>query len=746
MFCKRLNGKCQFVSIFTVLLLVSCTSEGGQQAKTVKLPVMIQSMNAMAKRLFADRSNDFVFKTISSDKGKDVFEIETLDKKVVVRGNNGISMARGLNWYLKYYCHHNVSWRDTRVFLKQTLPVVSQKVRKSSWARDRYFLNYVTFGYSMPWWNFDQWEMFIDWMALNGINMPLSVTGQEAVWQSVYQKMGMTDAEIANFFTGPPYLPFSWMGCLDSFGGPLPKGWVKSHEKLQLNILKRQRELGMKPVLQSFTGHIPAALLKKHSSAKSQMIHWGDWETHLLDPYDPLFAKIASLYMKEQTKLYGTDHLYAADAFIEMKLPSGELDYVKGLSKAIYNGMAQEDPNAVWVFQSWPFMLQANYWTEDRVKTFLDAIDDDAMLIIDLWCEQTPLWSRKNTKAFHGKPWMWCNVQSFGNKTYMGGDLDGIFKNLQDIVDNPEKNNLTGVGFANEGLDWNAIIYDLMYELPWAGAHLDQKEWVKKYIKAEYGQSNKGAEKAWDILQETVYKKAIWPIFNPVISMKPTLENKHGMPFRGKVRLADAWRLLQEESATLGSVEGYRFDLVNLARQTLTNHAYNLYNNVQEAYKTKDLKKFDIATKAYIDIMNDMDQLLASRKDYLLGVWLEDAKRWGETKTEKNKLEWNARRILTIWSEKKYVNDYAFKEWAGLLSDYYAVRWQKYFDKARMALQQNKEIDHEAVLTEIRVWEEKWVDSHNTYPTKPKGDCIKLSKKFLNKYFPRLEVVKTDGK
>ncbi|GAG47398.1 unnamed protein product, partial [marine sediment metagenome] len=72
----------------------------------------------------------------------------------------------------------------------------------------------------MAWYDWSQWERLIDWMALNGINMPLSVTGQEAVWQAVCKRLGMSDGQIDEFLAGPPYLPFQWMGCLDGWGGP----------------------------------------------------------------------------------------------------------------------------------------------------------------------------------------------------------------------------------------------------------------------------------------------------------------------------------------------------------------------------------------------------------------------------------------------------------------------------------------------------------------------------------------------
>ena len=40
---------------------------------------------------------------------------------------------------------------------------------RSKRVKNRFFLNYCTYGYTMPWWKWGEWEHFIDWMALNGI-------------------------------------------------------------------------------------------------------------------------------------------------------------------------------------------------------------------------------------------------------------------------------------------------------------------------------------------------------------------------------------------------------------------------------------------------------------------------------------------------------------------------------------------------------------------------------------------------
>ncbi len=326
--------------------------------------VAIKAVEGLLDRLFPEspQTEAFVFVQIPQDGAQDCFEIETRAGQVIIGGNDAISMATGLNWYLKYYCHCHVSFRGRQLNLPISLPTVPAKVRRTAWARHRYFLNYCCFGYSLPFWDFEQWEQLIDWMALNGINAPLSVTGQEAVWQAVCRQLGMTDEQIAEFLAGPPFLPFQWMGCLDGWGGPLPKTWIARHEALGRRILTRQRALGMTPIVQGFTGHVPAPVAQQAQGATAYEVEWLEWKTHLMDPLSPKFAEIARLWMTEQQRRFGSDHLYAADCFIEMVPPRGDLDYLRDLSRAIYSGMASSDPEAVWVLRGWAFMCKRDVW------------------------------------------------------------------------------------------------------------------------------------------------------------------------------------------------------------------------------------------------------------------------------------------------------------------------------------------------------------------------------------------------
>jgi alpha-N-acetylglucosaminidase len=681
----------------------------------------------LLQRLLPQHVDRFEFEVLPTEYGRDVFEIESRGERVVIRGNTGVSMATGLNWYLNHFCHCHVSLHGRQLNLPDPLPAVTPKVRQVTWTQHRYFLNYCCFGYSLPWWDWDQWQELIDWMALHGVNLPLAVTGQEAVWQAVCQRLGMSDAEIAAFLAGPPFLPFQWMGCLDGWGGPLPPSWIPRHEELQNKILARQRELGMTPVLQGFTGHVPAAVAAKFPDAKLHRIKWIEWQTHLLDPLDPLFARVAQLFLDEQTKRFGTDHLYAADTFIEMTPPSGELEYLDRLSRAIYQGMIDSDPEAVWVLQGWAFMFNRSFWTQPRIKAFLDAVPNERMAVLDLFCESRPMWNE--TEAFFGKPWLWCNIQNFGNTVFLGGPLNKIAGDLPAARRDPNSGQLVGLGFVNEGLGYDPAVLDLMFEMAWRDDSVAVETWLEQYVQHRYGRAHAGAARAWQALASTAYGGPASA--RSIIDRMPTLGGGSG---HSNPQLAEAWRSLLEAANDLGGVDTYRYDLVNVARQALSGHASVLHRQAVKAWQAKDAPAFDLAAQRFLDLLQELDELLATRGEFLLGRCLEDAKRWGTDDAERARLEWNARRVLTLWGEGPAIDDYARKEWSGMIAGYYRPRWQRLFGELSACLKENRPFDEPAFQTALRPWMAQWSDGRETYPAVPQGDSVAVAQRLWDKY------------
>jgi alpha-N-acetylglucosaminidase len=693
-----------------------------------------EAVAGLARRVVGQAADGFRFEQIAAEQGADVFELASEGGQVVVRGDSALSMAVGLNWYLKHVAHCHVSLNGRQVALPRPLPLVPEAVRRSAWAPARYFLNYCAFGYSLPWWDWPEWEGFIDWMALQGINQPLSVTGQEAVWQAVGRRFGLTESDLDAYLAGPPYLPFQWMGCLDGHGGPLPANWPARRAALQQKIVARERELGMRPVLQGFTGHVPEALLKKFPTAKAQHIRWIEWNTWMLDPTDPLFPQIGAAFLEEQAKLFGTDHLYAADSFIEMKPPSGDLQYLAKLGRAIYEGMAETDPQAVWLLQGWTFFHGRSFWSNDRIKAFLDAVPNEGMQILDLFCEKTPVWNQ--TEGFFGKPWVWSFVYNFGNNTVLGGS--GPLARVNDLPAvraHAHGQNLRGVGLVVEGLGHNPPVYDLMFEQGWQTGVVDQAAWMRTFSHYRYGHENADAAAAWDILLREIYTGHRNTESRTIVTSYPGLDRRFGRNPAGA--LAKAWQRLIQAGAQVGGTETYQHDLVNVGRQYLAEQAGTRYDQAVAAQRAGDAARFRSATQAFLATLGDLDHLLAADRHFLLGRWLADAKRWGETDAERAKMEWNARRVLTLWGQGTPLRDYAWKEWAGLVDGFYAKRWELFFRRQAEALDAGQPFDQTACHAELLRFENAWSAGRESYAATPQGDPLAIARRLYAKYAPQ---------
>ena len=449
----------------------------------VATPATADPIRGLVSRIVPAYQKHLVFEKIPSQAGSDVFELETINGNTVIRGNSFNSMAVGLNHYLKYYCLTSVSWySDDPVEVPEIMPVVNEKIRKSARVKNRFFLNYCTFSYTMPWWKWKDWERCIDWMALNGVTMPLSITGQEAIWYKVWRKLGLSDQQIRSYFTGPAYLPFHRMGIIDKWNGPLPWSWINNQVELQKKIVARERELGMTPVLPAFSGHIPKSILTKFPDAKVKDVgQWGgfdiEYRGYFLDPMDPLFDKIQKVFLSEQAKEFGTDHVYELILSMNWYLQAGNPIPAK-VSETIYASMKRADPAAIWVQMTWLFYFKRKDWTDPRIKAYIEAVPKNKMILLDYFCENTEVW--KFTNKFYDQPYIWCYLGNFGGNTMLCGDLKEVEKRMENTFVNGG-NNLTGIGSTLEALDVNSLMYEYVFEKAWADGPTDVDRWIRKW-------------------------------------------------------------------------------------------------------------------------------------------------------------------------------------------------------------------------------------------------------------------------
>jgi len=722
--------------IFAAILFILTSNQGWSQD-------YLASSNNLIQRVLPKLHGSFITEGIASKNGMDVFEIESKNKKVVLRGSSGVALASAFYYYLTEYAHCQITWNGTNLNVPKNLPEVTRKIRKETPYEYRYYLNYCTFNYSMSWWDWERWEKEIDWMALHGINMPLAITGEEYTWYLLYKEMGFSDEELKSFFTGPAYFSWFWMGNIDGWGGPLPVTWMKSHFELQKKILQRQRSLGMKPVLPAFTGHVPAAFKNKFPNAKLKATNWtnGFADTYILDSEDPMFAMIGKKFLQKQTEMLGTDHLYSADTFNENEPPSAEPEFLSKLSARIYDGMSAADPKAVWVMQGWLFYSDRKFWKEAQTEALLKAVPNDKMILLDLATEIEPVWKR--TAGFYGKPWIWNMLHNFGGNTNLFGRMDVVATAPAQALNDPKSGKMKGIGLTMEGIEQNPVLYELMMENTWRTTPIDLNTWLPKFVFNRYGNKNPHALKAWEILRKTVYtvpeNKYIRDGAESIIQARPTFDSltrwaKTTLNYEER-DLLPAWDEFIKAAPTCKQSDGFQYDIVDVTRQVMANYALSVQRKVVDAYKKKDSKRFQTESQNFIQLITDMDKLLATRKDFLLGPWVSEARKWGTNAEEKALYEMNAKDLITLWGDAKNpLNEYACRQWSGLLNDFYKPRWELFFNHAAKSLNEGTNLDLKKFNDEVSEWEWKWVNQRKDYPVQPVGNPVSTSVEMYQKY------------
>jgi alpha-N-acetylglucosaminidase len=713
--------------------------------QSVVAQLNVPASYALIKRTVPQYAASFIVEPLQAQSGKDVFEIESNRNKIVLRGNTGVAVASALYYYLTEYCHCQITWNGTHLNLPKQLPFVKEKVHKQTPYQYRYYLNYCTFNYSMSWWNWERWQKEIDWMALHGINMPLAITGEEYTWYVMYKELGFSDDDLKGFFCGPSYFAWFWMGNLDGWGGPLPLRWMQTHNELEQKILKRERELGMKPVLPAFTGHVPAAFKKKFPNAKLKTTNWNNGfpDTYILDAEDPEFAAMGQRFLQTQTKLFGTDHLYSADTFNENEPPSGEPSFLSKLSAQVYEGMHEADTAAIWVMQGWLFYSDRKFWRAPQIEALLRAVPDDKMILLDLAAEIEPVWKR--TGAFYGKPWIWNMLNNFGGNINLFGRMDGVAGGPALALNDTASKRMRGIGLTMEGIEQNPVIYELMMQNTWQTQPISVEQWLGKYVQNRYGAANDSLVKAWQILRSTVYNgKEIRDGAESIITGRPTFDSATVWT-RTKLNyvpkdLLPAWDLFIQAASTGIRTDGFQFDLVDLTRQVLANYALPLQKQWVNASRAKDLAAFRIGSQQFLQLIEDMDALLATRNEFLLGRWIESARSCGSTAGEKALYERNARDLITLWGDANSpLHEYANRQWSGLLSDFYKQRWKQFFALLEHALQTHTEPDLKMFEQNIRKWEWQWVNAQKAFPTKTMGNSISKVREMYRKYRNNIE-------
>lgn len=679
---------------------------------------------------------------IEADEGRDVWEVEGVNQQLVLRGNNAISLALAYNYYLREHLKLNISWCGDRITLPQSIPLPRYKHREIVVQKWRTYFNYCTFNYTASWWDWERWEREIDFMALNGINMPLSVVGVEAVWYEVLLKMGMTDEEARGFLVGPAFLAWQWMTNIESYCGPLPKSWITKRLELGRKILKRQKEWGMAPIGQGFSGFVPRLLMDKFPNANiAKEESWCSFEgTAQLDPLDPLFERIGNVFLETQRDLLGEYQFYAADPFHEGEPPFDTKVYLNGVGEAIYKLFNTFNDQSVWVMQAWSIR-----------EEIVSVVPKDRLIILDLNGQTAAC-----KDYFWGYPFVTGKLHNFGGRINLHGDMANTANNEFRMI-KEKAPHVCGTGLFMESIMQNPIYYDLALEMMTKDKVVSLEDWVKAYVRRRYGLSNAKLEAAWCHLQKTIYQPGTDGVEkSSIVCARPAIEVKKSGPNDGFEIHYDNKELLKGIQLLVAEVEdvclsdGFAYDIVDLTRQLLSNHGQRLHQEMKQAFYSREIKQLQQAKERFLGLLADLDELLGTRKEFSFEKWITDARRWGDTEEEKNLYDKNASMLVTLWGpeEGASIFDYAWKEWSGLIAGYYSMRWQKFYEMIEDVLQKDliycekdlpqvyerETLKANAFYEALYEKECEWINTPKVFVSHQHQDELSIVKRLLEKY------------
>lgn len=724
--------------------------------------------------------------TITGD-GTQQFTIASDGKQVSVSGSDPIAVATGINWYLQHYAGIDISWNSPTATLPRHLPACAPQTHTASvdW---RYYLNFCTYSYSMSFWEWERWERELDWMALHGINMPLAITGMECVWREVLMHTyGYTAAEVNTFVCGSAYYGWFFMNNLTAWGGPQPDSWYQQQLALGRRIFRRMTDFGMSPVIPGYVGMIPKDFLTQAEPSSiagwtaSDITNGGLW-CSFTRPYfvnnTARLKEFATHYYAAFQRLYGdvcATHLYAIDPFHEGGIPSG-VSNAQASVAAMWEALTTFDADAVWV---------AQHWQDNPTPIVTHTIPHGRLIILDLHGDQyadTECSGHHTTASGTPHHWVWGQVSNFGGNVGLFGRMDRLIQSFYAARNTRSANGLVGIGALPEGIENNPMLYDLLYALPWTTTDYNRHTWLRDYVHIRYGV--KPGSHAYNTLL------AVWTqladIYNcpnnnqqgtteSVFLMRPSLTPgtvsswANSTWYWDTAKLRQALAQMLSVSKAMRHNDNYRYDLVEITRQCLAGRGKEMLEQIKEEKeeaaakgetgnkavdivravdeeevmdkaKTKNqlkgthaplLGRRDGGEASFLQLILDQDRLLGTRAELRLGRWTEAARALGNSVTEKNLYEHNARMLLTTWGDRLQcenggLHDYANREWQGLLSAYYYPRWKAFFQNGCTP--------------------QPWFDqfewpfaqgispAYGTFTPQPEGDEIATAKELFRKY------------
>ncbi|MGW8763432.1 alpha-N-acetylglucosaminidase [Streptomyces sp. NPDC055815] len=727
---SRLIRRCRDTFLVVALAAVTAAAPGvpaRQGSASAAAPAFDTGpARAALERLLPSRAAQFTLIPVEEPASGDSFSVSGSAGAIQVRGTSPATLLTGVGWYLERVAGVDIGWPGDSVGrLPATLPAVPDTITRSATVPHRYALNDTDEGYSGAYRDFTSYQRDIDLMALHGVNEVFVPTGAEYPYYRALQGFGYDAAELRAWIPGPAHQAWWLLQNMSGFGGPVSERLIEARATLGARIAEHLRSLGMTPVLPGFFGTVPPGFADRNPGAVT--VPQGKWvgfaRPDWLDPTGPVFGELAAAYYRVQRHRFGDTTLFKMDLLHEGGTP-GPVDVARAAG-AVQEALDTAHPGATWVMLG---------WQNNPSAALLSGVDRSRLLIVDGLSDRYEGLDRD--AQWGGTAYAFGSIANFGGHTSMGANT-GVWVDRFRTWRAKSDSALSGIAYLPEGTGGNPAAFDLFTELAWEPDPVDHRAWFAAYAARRYGGADPHAAAAWEQLRLGPYSGTSGTWSEPQDSLftaRPSLTASKAARWSPTAMRYDpgtverALSELLQVAPELRTSDAYRFDVVDVARQALTNRGRALLPRVKAAYDAKDLEGFRALVREWNAGEELLGRLVASDRRFLIGPWLADARSWGADADEKDRLEYDARSILTTWadrgpSENGGLHDYANREWAGLVQDVYAPRWAAYFASLDTALVRGTA----PVAIDWFARDDAWARGRQAYPTVPAGDPVTLA-------------------
>lgn len=282
-----------------------------------------------------------------------------------------------------------------------------------------------------------------------------------------------------------------------------------------------------------------------------------------------------------------------------------------------------------------------------------------------------------------------------------------------------------------EAIERNPVMFSLLADAAWETSRpVDIAEWLQLYVRSRYPAGHdETAFVAWTLLNSSVYHYNGQLVKSPIDEQPRWLDLGRWQPpayAPFDVVLALGYLLEGRESLGGGPLEQ---DVVDVARQVICDVWTEMLLFYQGLVAAQLWKEGTVLGKRMLELLQDLDNLLATNVNFQLLPILEEARRQGARSDEE------VLNILTLWGDGRILNDYAAKEWSPMVKEYYAIRWGMWLDSiTRRRVTSSSGVAR--IMQSIAKFEQQWYKKkkYAITPRTSKNTALELARRLVTEF------------